>query len=93
MRSEDGRHVFVKPLPPPPSRPPYCRGDVAVALFNETDAEAEIVATPAELGAGLGTASPRSAKDLWTGDRIEIGGGLGASVPAHGTAIYRVSAG
>lgn len=32
-------------------------------------------------------------QDLWTGERIEIGGGLGASVPAHGTAIYRVSAG
>jgi alpha-galactosidase len=80
VRSEDGHHVFVKPLH---------GGDVAVALFNETDSGAEITATAAELG----LESAGSAQDLWTGDRATIGaGGLGAEVPAHGTATFRVSA-
>ncbi|MFD0523354.1 hypothetical protein [Paractinoplanes durhamensis] len=56
---------------------PLANGDVAVALFNSTDTAATMSTT---VPAGTVT-------DLWTGTTA---GSVGASVPAHGTMLYRV---
>ncbi|MGO1056822.1 NPCBM/NEW2 domain-containing protein [Crossiella sp. CA198] len=81
IRIQNGQYVFVKPL---------ANGDKAVALFNETDQPARISATAAE--AGLAKASGYKIRDLWTGQDAHTAGTIAATVPPHGTAIYRISA-
>jgi alpha-galactosidase len=80
IRSEAGRHVFVKPL---------ANGDKAVALFNETDVPQRISTTAAELGV------PRALgyvlRDLWTHADRHTAGTIAATVPPHGTAMFRLS--
>jgi alpha-galactosidase len=80
IRSEDGHHVFAKPL---------ANGDVAVALFNETDAAARISTSAIE--AGLPKAPAYKLRDLWAHTNRETAGEIAAAVPAHGTAMFRVS--
>jgi alpha-galactosidase len=76
-----GRMVFAKPL---------SGGDVAVALYNSTDAVASIDVFATD--AGLPKAPAYRIKDLRSGLVTQGGTQLGAGVPAHGVAIYRVSA-
>jgi alpha-galactosidase len=80
--STDGTHlVFAKPL---------ANGDVSVALLNEGDTAATISTTAADAGLG----KPHGAytlKDLWSKKISETAGRITAAVPAHGTAMYRVS--
>jgi alpha-galactosidase len=76
----DGLTVFAKPL---------AGGDVAVALYNETDAPASI-RTDAR-SAGLPEAAGYLVRDLWQHSTTETAGTIAATVPAHGTAVYRVS--
>jgi len=64
-------------------------GDRAVALSNETTATATISTTAAALG--LGGSSSYSLKDLWSKATRSTSGSISASVPAHGTVLYRVS--
>jgi alpha-galactosidase len=80
--SSDGTHlVFAKPLK---------NGDVSVALFNEGDTAATMSTTAAQ--AGLGKArGAYTLTDLWSKKKTETAGRIIASVPAHGTAMYRVS--
>ncbi|MEP9381659.1 NPCBM/NEW2 domain-containing protein [Nocardioides cheoyonin] len=75
----DGAMVFAKPL---------ADGDEAVALYNESDRAQTIRTTAQDVGL-----SGRSflARDLWSGDERESAGTIVAHVPAHGTAMYRVS--
>jgi alpha-galactosidase len=77
-----GHHVFAKPL---------AGGDVAVALFNETDRAA--VLSTAAIAAGL-PASTRgyTVTDLWSKRVTSSGGTIAAGVPGHGTAMFRISA-
>lgn len=75
----NGTMVFSKPL---------ANGDRAVALYNSTDAATSIATTTAL--AGLARSSGYTLKDLWTGATTETAGTISASVPAHGTVIYRV---
>jgi alpha-galactosidase len=78
----DGTHlVFAKPL---------SDGDVAVALFNEGDAPATMSATAKQVG--LNVAPAYAIDDLWSDDTTETAGTVAANVPAHGTAMYRVTA-
>jgi alpha-galactosidase len=79
VRSSGGVHVLSKPL---------ANGDVAVALFNENAAAATISTDLREVGLGAGTYSVR---DLWTKSADTTASSLSASVPAHGTVVYRVS--
>jgi alpha-galactosidase len=79
IRSEDGLHVFVKPL---------AGGDRAVALFNETGRSARIATSAAEIG--LPEADAYRLRDLWTHKTLETAGGIAATVPPHGTVMYRV---
>ncbi len=64
-------------------------GDRAVALSNETGSTATISTTAAALG--LGGSSSYSLKDLWSKAVRSTSGAISASVPAHGTVLYRVS--
>ncbi|MGI8414727.1 MAG: NPCBM/NEW2 domain-containing protein [Nakamurella sp.] len=77
----NGTMVFNKPL---------ANGDRAVALYNSGDASATITTTAAQVG--LKKAKAYALKDVWTGATIETAGTISASVPAHGTMIYRVKA-
>ena len=78
----DGTHlVFAKPL---------SNGGVAVALFNEGDAPATMSATAKQVG--LKVAPAYAIDDLWSHDTTETAGTIAANVPAHGTAMYRVTA-
>jgi len=79
IRSQGGHHVFVKEL---------ANGDRAVALFNETDSPARISTTAAE--AGLPAAAAYRVRDLWAHADHETAGTIAATVPAHGTTMYRI---
>ncbi|GAA4669962.1 glycoside hydrolase family 27 protein [Phytohabitans rumicis] len=80
--SNDGtRRVLAKRL---------ANGDVAVALFNQGGSTTTISTTAAAIGK---TGSSFTLRDLWTGATSSSTGAISASVPAHGTAVYRVSGG
>jgi alpha-galactosidase len=79
IREKDGVHVIVKPLQD---------HQLAVALFNETDAAKQVSVTSAELG--LDGSHKYRARDLWQHSDAPIVGSLAVELPAHGTAIYRI---
>jgi alpha-galactosidase len=64
--------------------------DVAVALFNQSNATRTISTTSTAIGK---TGSSFSLVDAWTGATTTSTAAISASVPAHGTAVYRVSGG
>ncbi|OON72202.1 alpha-galactosidase [Streptomyces tsukubensis] len=66
-------------------------GDRSVTLTNE-NASAATVSTSAA-AAGLPTASSYRLANLWSKAVSSTGGPISAQVPAHGTVMYRVSAG
>ncbi|GAA3012983.1 hypothetical protein GCM10020229_25370 [Kitasatospora albolonga] len=68
---------------------PLADGGRSVTLTNETDT-ARTVATTAE-AAGIGGASSYRLKDLWSKETTTSGGAISATVPAHGTVMYRVT--
>jgi len=80
LSSTNGLHVLTKPLD---------NGDVAVALFNETGSTATIGTTAA--AASLGNATSYRLTDLWSKAVTTTSGAISASVPAHGTVVYRVA--
>ena len=81
IREKDGVHVMVKPL----------QGqELAVALFNESDAAKRVDVTSAEIG--LDGARKYRARDLWQHTEAPLGGSLTVELPAHATAIYRIGA-
>ncbi|BCJ47897.1 alpha-galactosidase [Actinoplanes ianthinogenes] len=80
--SYDGsRRVLAKPL---------AGGDVAVALFNQGSATATVSTTAAAIGK---SGSSFTLQDAWSGATTTSTGSISASVPAHGTVVYRVSGG
>jgi alpha-galactosidase len=80
IANANGLVTFAKPLR---------GGDVAVALYNSTDVTARIVTTAT--AAGVGRSRAYLLRDLWTAATTETAGTIAASVPPHGTVIYRVS--
>ncbi|GIF01733.1 glycoside hydrolase family 27 protein [Paractinoplanes rishiriensis] len=66
-------------------------GDVAVALFNQSSATRTVSTTAAAIGKS--GASSYTLIDAWSGATTTTGGAISASVPAHGTVVYRVSGG
>jgi alpha-galactosidase len=78
ISSANGLHVIRKPL---------ANGDTAVALFNETGSTAKISTTLSAIGVSSGT---HSLTDLWSKANSTTTGTISASVPAHGTVVYRV---
>ncbi|MCQ6252077.1 NPCBM/NEW2 domain-containing protein [Streptomyces malaysiensis] len=81
VSSEGGRWVIAKEL---------ADGSRAVALFNETDRPQHIATTAT--GAGLPEATAYRLRDLWAHKDYNTAGAVSATVPAHGTVLYRVSA-
>jgi alpha-galactosidase len=80
--SNDGtRRVLAKRL---------SNGDVAVALFNQGSATTTVSTTAAAVGK---TGSSFTLLDAWTNATSTTTGSISASVPAHGTVVYRVSGG
>jgi alpha-galactosidase len=80
--SNDGtRRVLAKRL---------ANGDVAVALFNQGGSTTTISTTAAAAGK---SGSSFTLLDAWTGGTTSSTGTISASVPAHGTVVYRVSGG
>jgi alpha-galactosidase len=65
-------------------------GDVAVALFNQGSAATTISTTAAAVGKA---GSSFTLRDLWTGATSTTTSTITATVPGHGTAVYRVSGG
>jgi len=79
----DGTHlVFAKPL---------AGGDVAVALFNEGDTAATMSTSASALS--MPASGVYYVKDLWSHQSTETVGQISATVPAHGTVMYRVTTG
>ncbi|EWM63175.1 alpha-galactosidase [Micromonospora sp. M42] len=80
--SFDGtRRVLAKPL---------ANGDVAVALFNQGSSTTTVSTTAAAIGK---SGSSFTLRDAWTDATSSTSGTISASVPAHGTVVYRVSGG
>jgi alpha-galactosidase len=82
VSSSGGLDVLAKPL---------ANGDVSVALFNETGSTATISTSAAAIGKT--GASSYTLTDLWSGATSTTSGTISASVPAHGTVMYRVAGG
>jgi alpha-galactosidase len=82
VKSSGGLTVYSKLL---------ANGDRAVALFNETGSTKTISTSARELG--LGAAASYRLRDLWSKATTTTTGSITASVPSHGTVIYRVSGG
>jgi len=79
--SNDGtRRVLGKKL---------ANGDVAVALFNQGSATTTISTSAAALGL---SGNAFTLVDAWTNATSTSTGTITASVPAHGTVVYRISA-
>ncbi|MFE1795390.1 NPCBM/NEW2 domain-containing protein [Streptomyces sp. NPDC059517] len=81
LSSEGGRWVVAKEMKD---------GSRAVALFNETGSP-QRVATSAQ-AVGLPEADAYTLRDLWQHKSYNTAGTIAATVPAHGTALVRVSA-
>ncbi|HET9169907.1 MAG TPA: ricin-type beta-trefoil lectin domain protein [Actinospica sp.] len=82
VSSAGGLDVLAKPL---------ANGDVSVALFNETGTTATISTSAAAIGKS--GASSYTLTNLWTGATSSTTGAISASVPAHGTVMFRVAGG
>jgi alpha-galactosidase len=80
--SNDGtRRILAKRL---------ANGDVAVALLNQGGSTTTISTTAAAIGK---TGSSFTLRDAWTNATTSTSGAISASVPSHGTVVYRVSGG
>lgn len=66
-------------------------GDRSVTLTNENGSAATVSTTAT--AAGLPAASSYKLANLWTKEVSSTSGAISASVPAHGTVMYRVSVG
>ncbi|MBP2324234.1 alpha-galactosidase [Kibdelosporangium banguiense] len=80
IRSVGGVHVLVKPLQ---------NGDRAVLLFNEGETTGQISTSAAEIG--LQRAPAYRLRDLWTHTDRHTAGSISATLPPHGSAMFRVS--
>ncbi|MEU5907308.1 alpha-galactosidase [Micromonospora sp. NPDC047467] len=65
-------------------------GDVAVALFNQGGSATTISTTAAAIGK---SGNSFTLVDAWSNATTSSSGTISASVPAHGTVVYRVSGG
>ncbi|WP_086837776.1 glycoside hydrolase family 27 protein [Amycolatopsis kentuckyensis] len=82
ISSGDGLDVLARPLQ---------NGDVAVVLFNENGGPRTVSTTAA--AAGLPAAASYRLTNLWSKELTTSDGTISATVPSHGTVIYRVAPG
>ena len=81
VRDDGNTEVFAKAL---------SDGSVAVGLINRGGSAATISTTAAQVGL---TGGSFALTDLWTGGTSTTSGPISANVPAHGSAVFRVSGG
>jgi alpha-galactosidase len=81
VSGDSSRRVLAKRL---------ANGDVAVALFNQSGSTSTISTTASAIGK---TGSSFTLRDAWTNATSGTTGAITATVPAHGTVVYRVSGG
>lgn len=79
VSSEGGRWVVSKEMKD---------GSRAVALFNETGSAQRVSTTAAAVG--LPSADAYTLRDLWQHKSYNSAGRISATVPAHGTVLFRV---
>ena len=82
ISSSSGRDVLAKPL---------ANGDVAVVLFNENSSTQTISTSASAIG--ISSASSYTLNNLWSHVLTSTTGTISASVPGHGSVMYRVSHG
>ncbi|NUP48595.1 MAG: alpha-galactosidase [Catenulispora sp.] len=82
IASSGGKDVLAKPL---------ANGDVAVVLFNENSSTQTISTSASAIG--ISSASSYTLNNLWSHVLTSTTGTISASVPAHGSVMYRVSHG
>ncbi|MGH3378421.1 MAG: glycoside hydrolase family 27 protein, partial [Actinoallomurus sp.] len=82
VSSSGGLVVMAKPL---------ANGDRAVTLTNENGSAATVSTTASAVG--MPSASSYKLSNLWTKEISSTSGAISASVPGHGTVMYRVSPG
>ncbi|MEV6011029.1 NPCBM/NEW2 domain-containing protein [Streptomyces sp. NPDC051976] len=70
---------------------PLANGDRAVTLTNENTSARTVSTTAQDIG--VGGATSYALKDLWSKATSSTTGAISASVPAHGTVMYRVTPG
>lgn len=70
---------------------PLANGDRAVALFNRGSSSTTIATTTTAIGFTGGTGCSYTLTNLWTGTTSSTTGAVSAAVPAHGTAVFRVT--
>src|SRR3954465_9908769 len=80
LRSENGGHILVKPL---------ANGDRAVVLFNESEVPLRLSTSTAEIG--MARSGGYAVRDLWTHTDRQTAGTIAATLPPHGSAMYRIS--
>jgi alpha-galactosidase len=80
VRDAAGIHVIVKPLQD---------GSEAVAVFNETDAAQKVSVDGTEIGLQHG--AHYRLRDLWAHTDATADGSIKIDLPAHATAMYRIS--
>ena len=71
---------------------PLANGDRAVAILNRTGSSITTSTTMSAVGFTSAKCT-YSVKDLWAGTSSTSSGTINATIPAHGTAIYRVTPG
>ncbi|WP_329393673.1 NPCBM/NEW2 domain-containing protein [Streptomyces lydicus] len=81
LKSDSGRWTLVKQL---------ADGGRAVALFNETGQPQRITTTARDTG--LPQSAGYRLRDLWQHRDTHTTGTISATVPAHGTTVFRVTA-
>jgi alpha-galactosidase len=81
LSSSGGGSVIVKEL---------ADGDRAVAFYNESDQPLHLSTTAAALGLSH-SGTGYQVNDLWQHRSYQSAGTVAATVPAHGTALFRVS--
>ncbi|QWT18344.1 glycoside hydrolase family 27 protein [Bacillus sp. NP157] len=79
VRDAGGVHVIVKPMKD---------GSKAVVVFNETGKPVDARVATSEIGLAAGTYHVR---DLWAHAQVDGDGSLTVTLPAHATAIYRIT--
>ncbi|HEX3783709.1 MAG TPA: ricin-type beta-trefoil lectin domain protein [Pseudonocardiaceae bacterium] len=70
---------------------PLANGDRAVALLNRSGSSITASTSTSAVGLVGGSGCGYSVRDLWTGNTTSTTGTISATIPAHGTAIFRVT--
>lgn len=72
---------------------PLANGDRAVAVLNRSGSAVTAGTSTTAVGFSGGTGCSFTVKDVWSGTSTTTGGAISATIPAHGTALLRVTPG